>query len=710
MDDIVSVSVFKHDHSLVDKRESETSESKKHSFDCGPTEDDYKTAEENSLDTSGDVFAEAETGSSSSGDETTNHSNPPLTLTMSIDPQLPSIQEDSTPTPDNNSDSFIPGNNSLEATVTKRRAISDAGVIPNDPDTASSNNSQSIDNSNVTDRPRAHSDLQPSTSLDSGAQQQKAGAFSRFSPSMTRRSFGRLGRTLSSRANSLKGTVTSGAQTVASGTQKVAHGVVTHTKSAANAVQSGIETGVKTVVAVPTSIVSVGSEILQEGQDLYGSFVAELKGEQPKSPIAMKREKSLATLESLRQKTHEARITSINQNNIDSVFSKATTNDEMQDLFQPIDTMTTSTTPIIGTPPDPPYYMTIRVDRKRMTKKKRINYEDALTSNRHASVSSTSDELSFGNRRRCEFWFAIPRTSADAIYHFLLIWSPGHHQPEEAENTTENNTSRNSLSQEPFAVAAASHNGIGNKKGLIVLNSNSDDSRIIAGDRIDEQNWFGATFGSGLAREWEIITVRELCRRLSLDQEYDLAEIPLPEGSIQSQILDEFMIRQIAEILPPRAEGYPWVLIYNSEKHGYSLSTLYRKMETWYEEMSPILLIIRDTQGHVFGAMVSTAIRPAEHYYGTADSCFLFRFTGKVPHTRELRHYEWTGDNQFFIHSTRNTLSIGAGQGHSGLWLDADLNHGRSQRCKTFDNEPLAGGDEEDFIIQFVEAFGFSMN
>uniref|UniRef100_A0AC34F3X2 LysM domain-containing protein n=1 Tax=Panagrolaimus sp. ES5 TaxID=591445 RepID=A0AC34F3X2_9BILA len=522
MDDIVSVSVFKHDHSLVDNRESETSESKKLSFDCGPTEDDYRTAE----DTSGDVFCDAESvNTNSSNDfENSNHINPPLSLTMSIDPQLPSIQEEghvkSTPTPDNAPMNSV---NSLDATVTKRRAISDAGVIPNDPDT---NNSQSHqqqqqnppDNSNVPDRPRAYSDLQPSSSLDS-EQQQKSG-FSRFSPSMTRRSFGRLGRTLSSRANSLKGTVTSGAQTVASGTQKVAHGVVTHTKSAAGHIQSGIETSVKTVAAVPTSIVNVGSEILQEGQDLYGSFVAELKGEPPKSPIAIKREKSLATLESLRQKTHEARMTSINQNNIDSVFTKASINDESHDLFPSIDSMSTSINPpVIGTPPDPPMYMTIRVDRKRMTKKKRINYEDALTGNRHASVSSTSDDLSFGNRRRCEFWFAIPRTSADAIYHFLLIWSPGHQQPEEAETTTnENNTSRNSLTQEPGS-AAISNTGIGSKKGLIVLDSNSEDPRITAGGRIDEQNWFGATFGSGLIREWEIITVRELCRRLSLDQE-----------------------------------------------------------------------------------------------------------------------------------------------------------------------------------------------
>uniref|UniRef100_A0A914ZB54 LysM domain-containing protein n=1 Tax=Panagrolaimus superbus TaxID=310955 RepID=A0A914ZB54_9BILA len=370
MDDIVSVSVFKHDHSLVDKRESEASESKKLSFDCGPTEDDYRTAEENNLDTSGDVFSDAESGNTNSSNdiENSNHVNPPLSLTMSTDPQLPSIQEEGhvklTPTPDNAPLNSV---NSLEATLIKRRAISDAGVIPNDPNTNSPHIQQQQnppDNCNVPDRPRAHSDLQPSTSLDS-EQQQKSG-FSRFSPSMTRRSFGRLGRTLSSRANSLKGTVTSGAQTVASGTQKVAHGVVTHTKSAAGHIQSGIET----IATVPTSIVNVGSEILQEGQDLYGSFVAELKGEPPKSPVAIKREKSIATLESLRQKTHEARMTSINQNSIDSVFTKASINDESHDLFPSIESMSTSINPpVIGTPPDPPYYMTIRVDRKRMTKK-----------------------------------------------------------------------------------------------------------------------------------------------------------------------------------------------------------------------------------------------------------------------------------------------------------------------------------------------------
>ena len=49
-----------------------------------------------------------------------------------------------------------------------------------------------------------------------------------------------------------------------------------------------------------------------------------------------------------------------------------------------------------------------------------------------------------------------------------------------------------------------------------------------------------------LDREWEVVTVRELCRRLSLEDSLEPSEMPLPEGAIQSQVLDEFMIRQVS--------------------------------------------------------------------------------------------------------------------------------------------------------------------
>jgi len=48
-----------------------------------------------------------------------------------------------------------------------------------------------------------------------------------------------------------------------------------------------------------------------------------------------------------------------------------------------------------------------------------------------------------------------------------------------------------------------------------------------------------------LDREWEVVTVRELCRRLSLEDSLEPSEMPLPEGALHSQVLDEFMIRQV---------------------------------------------------------------------------------------------------------------------------------------------------------------------
>lgn len=71
-------------------------------------------------------------------------------------------------------------------------------------------------------------------------------------------------------------------------------------------------------------------------------------------------------------------------------------------------------------------------------------------------------------------------------------------------------------------------------------------------------------------REWEIVTMKELCRRLSLDDSLEAGEMPLPQGSTDSQILDEFMINQIVDILPPRAEGkHFWV-----ESHKFYISRL----------------------------------------------------------------------------------------------------------------------------------------
>ena len=59
--------------------------------------------------------------------------------------------------------------------------------------------------------------------------------------------------------------------------KKVAHGMVTHTLSAADHIQTGIQNGAKVVASVPGSIVNVSAGLLQDGQNGMMEVVDTLK-------------------------------------------------------------------------------------------------------------------------------------------------------------------------------------------------------------------------------------------------------------------------------------------------------------------------------------------------------------------------------------------------------------------------------------------------
>uniref|UniRef100_W5MR95 TLDc domain-containing protein n=2 Tax=Lepisosteus oculatus TaxID=7918 RepID=W5MR95_LEPOC len=68
------------------------------------------------------------------------------------------------------------------------------------------------------------------------------------------------------------------------------------------------------------------------------------------------------------------------------------------------------------------------------------------------------------------------------------------------------------------------------------------------------------------------------------------------------------------------------------------------------------------------------------------------------------RHFNLnTRNTSMFMAGSQESIIIGGGDGNA-LYIDADLNHGRTARCHTFDNQPLCA---EAFQIALLEVWGF---
>lgn len=117
-------------------------------------------------------------------------------------------------------------------------------------------------------------------------------------------------------------------------------------------------------------------------------------------------------------------------------------------------------------------------------------------------------------------------------------------------------------------------------------------------------------FDGPVNREWEIVTVEEVRRRLSLD--LSPAELPIPEGATASDVLSEPMIRQVLEVLPPRAESYPWHLVPSPAAPPLPLLLLSRPRSDLLlpgERVQPVDAVPEDG-GVAAGAVADAARRP----------------------------------------------------------------------------------------------------
>ncbi|XP_075718440.1 nuclear receptor coactivator 7 isoform X3 [Rhinoderma darwinii] len=260
-------------------------------------------------------------------------------------------------------------------------------------------------------------------------------------------------------------------------------------------------------------------------------------------------------------------------------------------------------------------------------------------------------------RKQPEYWFAVPHERVDHLYTFFVQWSPEVYGKEAKE------------------------------QGFVVVEK-------------DELYMIDNFFSEPSTKSWEIITVEEAKRRKSTcsydeEEEDEALEDYLPDLKQKSNLLDDAHIEKLAHRLPARVQGYPWHLTYSTQQHGTSLKTLYRNLCSLD---CPVLLVVKDMDNQVFGAYATHPFRLSDHYYGTGET-FLFTFSP------DFKAFKWSGENSYFINGDTTSLELGGGGGRSGLWLDSDLYHGRSNSCSTFNNEILS--KKEDFIVQDLEVWTF---
>ncbi|XP_013863006.1 nuclear receptor coactivator 7 isoform X2 [Austrofundulus limnaeus] len=267
---------------------------------------------------------------------------------------------------------------------------------------------------------------------------------------------------------------------------------------------------------------------------------------------------------------------------------------------------------------------------------------------------TSSPARSFGSpETQSEYWFAVPLERVHDLYSFFVQWSPDVYGKEACE------------------------------QGFVVVEK-------------DDLDMIDNFFADPTSCSWEIITIDEAKRRQSFGScDRDPAVDALPLLVDSSDLLQDTHIEKLVCRLPARVQGYPWRLAYSTEKHGTSLKTLYRNLA---DVDSPVLLIIKDMDDQIFGAFSTHPFRVSEHFYGTGES-FLYSFCP------EIKVYRWTGENSYFVKGNTDSLQMGGGGGHLGLWLDAELYRGTTTKCSTFNNQPLSS--QQDFSIRSLEVWTF---
>lgn len=138
-----------------------------------------------------------------------------------------------------------------------------------------------------------------------------------------------------------------------------------------------------------------------------------------------------------------------------------------------------------------------------------------------------------------------------------------------------------------------------------------------------------------------------------------------------------------------------WRFLYSSRTHDRSLEAMTAQI-SW---KGPTLVIVKDDEGHMFGAHCSTSWAETQDDWVGNGECFLFSIMPK------MAIFHSTGKNENYQSLSGDRLAMGEAGGEFGLELKSDLSAGSSSgNVETFDTIQLSRS--RDFNIDHIEVWG----
>ena len=110
----------------------------------------------------------------------------------------------------------------------------------------------------------------------------------------------------------------------------------------------------------------------------------------------------------------------------------------------------------------------------------------------------------------------------------------------------------------------------------------------------------------------------------------------IPKKSEKSEILSDLQISNLIENFPSYLKMADWNLVFSINRDGVSMGTFFQQSKDWRYT----LMVIKDTNGWVFGGFTSETWRKSNKFYGTGES---FLYTLKDGNETAL--FRWTGEN-----------------------------------------------------------------